>query len=273
MVGRKRHKVGIAGLGTIGSRVAQELDNGLAGLELVAVTTPAGEKVRARLADYAAPIQLVSAPELAVLSDIIVDSAPSCAFREILVPALKEGCTVVSVNGAAILNNPDIVELASEYASRIILASGGTAALDAVRAAAEGTIHSVKMEMRKPPRTLATDPYILENDIDLDALHEPLRVFAGSVREASRQFPTKVNIAAAFALAGIGADRTQLEVWADPLVVSNSHCVTVDSDSARFNLSLENYPSEGRSATGKLSALSVITALRGIVDTPLKVGM
>ncbi len=36
-------------------------------------------------------------------------------------------------------------------------------------------------------------------------------------------FPANLNIAAALALAGIGPERTQVEVWADPTVTRNTH--------------------------------------------------
>ena len=46
--------------------------------------------------------------------------------------------------------------------------TGALLGLDAVCAAAEGTIHSVQMTTRKPPNGLAGAPYLLENRIALD---------------------------------------------------------------------------------------------------------
>ena len=101
-------------------------------------------------------------------------------------------------------------------------------------------------------------------------LTTPLKVFDGSARDGARGFPTNVNVAAALSLAGIGPDRTQLEIWADPTVTRNTHSITVDADSVRFTMTIENVPSENP-RTGKVVALSTIAALRGLVSE-LKVG-
>jgi aspartate dehydrogenase len=45
----------------------------------------------------------------------------------------------------------------------------------------------------------------------------------------------------------------------------------VEADSARFEMTIENVPSEANPRTGKITALSVIAALRGLTAT-LKVG-
>jgi aspartate dehydrogenase len=95
-------------------------------------------------------------------------------------------------------------------------------------------------------------------------------VFAGSARDAAAGFPANVNVVAALALAGIGPDRTRIEIWADPAVTRNCHTIEVDADAARFTLSIENVPSENPK-TGRIVALSVIAALRKF-GAPLRVG-
>jgi len=102
-------------------------------------------------------------------------------------------------------------------------------------------------------------------------LDKPLKVFAGSAREGARGFPANVNVAAALGLAGIGVDRTQLEIWADPTVERNTHDIIVEADSVRLELHIENVPSDENPRTGKIVALSVIAALKRLVD-PITVG-
>ncbi len=143
--------------------------------------------------------------------------------------------------------------------------------LDAVRAAALGTIHSVTMITRKPPKSLVKAEHVVRNAIDLTALPAPLRIFEGSAREGALAFPANVNVAAALGLAGVGPDRTRLEIWADPALERNTHFITVDADSARFELRIENVPTDENPGTGRITALSVIAALRALV-TPLHVG-
>jgi aspartate dehydrogenase len=79
-----------------------------------------------------------------------------------------------------------------------------------------------------------------------------------------------VNVAVALALAGIGPDRTMIEIWADPGIDRNIHRIEVDADSARFSMTIANVPSENP-RTGRITALSTIACLRGLVST-LRVG-
>ncbi len=61
-------------------------------------------------------------------------------------------------------------------------------------------------------------------------------VFSGTARDAAAGFPANVNVVAALALAGIGPDRTMIDIWADPAVTRNCHVIEVDADCARFTL-------------------------------------
>jgi aspartate dehydrogenase len=126
------------------------------------------------------------------------------------------------------------------------------------------------MITRKPPGGLAGAPYLEANRISVEGLNTAKLVFAGTAREAAAGFPANVNVAAALSLAGIGPDRTMIEIWADPAVDRNCHTIEVDSDSARFTLSIENIPSENPK-TGRITALSILAALRKL-KAPLRVG-
>src|SRR5712672_2231270 len=151
------------------------------------------------------------------------------------------------LSAGALLPRPELVELAKARGGQIIVPTGALLGLDAVTAAAEGRIHSVRMITRKPPRGLAGAPYLEANGISVEGLNEPKRVFAG-----------------------IGPDRTMMEIWADPSVERNCHTIEIDSDSARFTLSIENIPSENPK-TGRITAFSVLAALRKL-QAPLRVG-
>jgi len=128
----------------------------------------------------------------------------------------------------------------------------------------------VRMVTRKPPKGLAGAPYVVANKIGFDALREPTKIFTGTAREGARGFPANVNVAAALSLAGIGPDRTTLEIWADPGIDRNMHRIEVDADSARFAMEIANVPSENPK-TGRITALSVIAFLRKM-NAPLRVG-
>lgn len=263
--------VGIIGLGTIGNVVAKALDDGIGGMRLAAIASGRRDKAIASIAKLSEQVDLLTIDEVAERCDIIVDCAPKAVFRDIAMAALSRGRTLVTVSGAGILANEDIEEVARQNGGQLVLATGALLGLDAVRAAAEGTIHSVRMITRKPPNALRDAPHIIDNNISLDRLNGAIQVFEGSAREGAKAFPANVNVAAALGLAGIGADATQLEVWADPHLDRNTHSIEVDADSAKFTLQIENVQSESNPGTGKITALSVIACLRGMT-APMKVG-
>ena len=80
-----------------------------------------------------------------------------------------------------------------------------------------------------------------------------------------------MNVAAALALAGIGPERTMVEIWADPGVTRNTHTIRLEASTVRLTMTIENVPSEENPRTGKITALSVIAALRKMT-APLRVG-
>jgi aspartate dehydrogenase len=139
--------------------------------------------------------------------------------------------------------------------------TGGLLGLDAVGAAAEGEIRSLRLTTRKPPAGLVGAPGIEQSGVNLATLTEPVRVFAGTAREAARDFPANLNVAVALSLAGAGPDRTEVEIWADPSVTRNTHTIVMESEVADVTMTIENVPSENP-RTGRITALSVISMLR-----------
>src|SRR5215470_1165109 len=182
-------RIAIGGLGAIGRVLARKLADGLPGVELACAAS--GDKVRAR----------------SWLEDQKIDW-----------PMLEAGKQVMVLSCGALLPRPELIELAKERGGAIIVPTGALLGLDAVGAANEGTIQSVRMITRKPPNGLAGAPHLVKNGISVDGLNEAKRVFAGTAREAAAGFPANVNVVAALSLAGIGPDRTTIEIWADPSV-------------------------------------------------------
>jgi aspartate dehydrogenase len=263
-------RVGLAGLGAVGLEVAKRLVAGVPGLTLAAVAVRDVQKAQRALPQVGDSIPVCKTTELAESCDIVVECLPPALFREIALSAIDKGRIFMPLSVAQLLENGDLIERAKQKGARIMVPTGALIGLDAVRAAAEGTIHSVKMVTRKPPAGLEGAPYLRERGISVLGLKEPLKVFDGSAREGARGFPANVNVAAALSLAGIGPDRTQLEIWADPNVTRNAHTISVDADTARFTMTIENIPSENP-RTGKSVAPSTVAALRALVSE-LKIG-
>jgi aspartate dehydrogenase len=264
--------VGICGLGAIGMAVARALDRGaVEGMRLAAVSARDLDGARARLSHLGAPPEAVPAGRLPDLADIVVECAPAAVFETVAHPTVEAGRVLMPLSVAALLDRMELVDRARETGARIIVPSGAIIGLDTVRAMAEGEIRSVTLETRKPPRGLAGAPHLMTNGIEVDGLTEPKLVFRGTAREAARGFPANVNVAAALALAGIGPDRTTVEIWADPGVDRNVQSVRIFSEFADAEMTIRGIPSAENPRTGRIVAPSVIACLRRMT-APLVAG-
>jgi aspartate dehydrogenase len=264
-------RVAIAGFGAIGKVVAEQLDRGIEGLALAAVSARDTKRAEAAMAGFSHATPVLPLARLGEVADIVVECAPAALLREIAEPALAAGRAVIVLSCGALFDNFDLVDLARRHGGRILVPTGALLALDAVQAAAVGDISRVHMITRKPPNGLAGAPYLVQNGISVDGLNEAKCVFTGSAREAARGFPANVNVAAALALAGIGPDRTTIEIWADPAVDRNIHRIEVEADAARLSFQIENVPSVENPRTGRLTPLSVVALLKKL-SSPLAIG-
>ncbi|MGY4803160.1 aspartate dehydrogenase [Teichococcus aerofrigidensis] len=263
-------RIAIAGFGAVGMRIAQALDEGLPGCELTAVSAHDRAAASRRMNRLHNPVPVLAIAELEPLADLVVECAPGALLPEIVSPFLSAGKKALVLSAGALLSHEGLVELARANGAQLIVPTGALIGLDAVSAAAEGEIRSVRMVTRKPVRGLEGAPYLIEKGIAISDIREPLRIFKGTPREAAVGFPANLNVAVALSLAGIGPDRTELEIWADPALTRNVHRVEVEADSASFSMSIENVPSENPK-TGRITALSVIACLRKL-SAPLRVG-
>ncbi len=264
-------KVAIGGLGAIGLKVAECLDAGeIPGMALSAVAARDQDKLRRNLEGFRHQPLMLSVEELGAHADVVIECAPKSVFSAIANSAIDNGCTFMPLSVGALLDNMDLIDRARANNAVIFVPTGALLGLDAVKAVSEGEVSSITLVTRKPPTGLSGAPYLVDNNIDVDNLTGALQVFAGTARDAAKAFPANVNVAAALALAGIGPDRTTVEVWADPAVNRNMHTIKVDAEASSFTMSIENVPSE-TPATGKITALSVIASLRRLTS-PLVVG-
>jgi aspartate dehydrogenase len=255
-------RVAVAGFGTIGRELVQRLARGIPGVELTVVGARNRAKVEAELQALGLDAAVEAIDALEPYADLVVECAPAELLPAIAEPFLRAGKEVIVLSAGALLEQPHLVELAAEHGGTISVPTGALLGLDAVAACAEGEIASVRLTTRKPVGGLIGAPGLEESGVKIDAgLAEPVRVFHGTARQAAHGFPANLNVAAALALAGIGADRTEVEIWADPGVTRNIHTIEVVSDVADLMMTIENVPSENP-RTGRITALSVVSLLR-----------
>jgi aspartate dehydrogenase len=188
--------------------------------------------------------------------DVVVEVGGHAALAAHGPAVLRAGIDLMLVCGGALAEpavETAIVGAAGAGRSRAIVVSGAIGGLDAIAAAAVGGLSSVTHTTRKPARTL------LGEGANLDA---PCELFRGSAREGALRFPESINVAAAVSLAGIGLDRTEVCVIADPNVESNMHEVVARGAFGELRFEIRNVPTEDNPRTGRLVAMSVLHALR-----------
>ncbi len=268
-----RTRIALAGFGTVGQDVARRLDAGaLPEAVLMAVTARDLEKARANASRLATPPAVVPLAELPHYADVICECATAAALPEIARVVLGAGKTLVIVSAGGIPDFPDMVDYARQHGGRIRIASGALPGLDAIRGANEGHIRSVKLRTQLRPDSLVHEDYIRARGFDFTTPPtEPVKVFSGTAGEAAAAFPRHFNVAITLSLGGIGFERTQVEVWADPTIPGAIHNVEVDSEDVGLTMVSRNRPSATNPRTSRMVAPSIMAALRSMVAT-LQVG-
>jgi aspartate dehydrogenase len=210
--------------------------------------------------------------DLIEASGLVVEAASKAAAPAIIRQALERSRDVVVMSVGGLLEHAaELLQLAQRNGRRLYVPSGAIAGLDAIKGAMAGRVSKVTLTTRKPPRALEGAPYVIEKRIDLKALKEPTVIFSGPAREAVLAFPANVNVAAALSLAGIGADRTEVRIVADPTSDKNIHEIEAEGDFGKLLARMENVPSPTNPKTSYMAALSAIALLRRIT-APLVVG-
>ncbi len=266
----KARNVGVLGLGVIGRAVCRALDAGIPGLRLAGGLARDRAKAEAFLHELGGKPPFLPLVDLVAASDILVEASTRAHLEEFAPVALASGRDLIVLSCGTLLDHPEWITLAESKGARIHVVSGAIAGLDGLKGARVGTMTSVVMETRKPPRGLAGAPWIVEQKIDLDAIREETLVYEGPAREACRAFPANVNVLAAVSLAGIGPERTRTRIYAVPGLAMNRHRVRAEGEFGTLTIEIENVPSENP-RTGKLSYLSTIALLRDLGAT-LRIG-
>ena len=246
-------KVGIAGVGALGGIVAKALTDGLDGYVLHAVSDASGK---------AMPVKTVDFKTLAEECVVIVECLPAAAVPDLVRETMPRGKTLVMISSCALVLYPDIADIAKAGPGRIIVPSGALSGLDGVYAMAIDSITDSKIVSSKPPKGFKNAPYILEKKIDLDMIEKPTMIFEGNVLEAAKAFPANVNVAASLALAGIGPEKTKVEVWADPQAKGNSHEIIVKGPGSVIQAKIENVPDPGNPKSSMQAGYSIVAALK-----------
>jgi aspartate dehydrogenase len=262
-------RLGIIGHGAIGGAVVAAARRGELGpkVEVVAVLAR-----RPRAAEGGLFLTHEPGRFFGARPEVVLECAGHQAVRDHAVRCLETGADLVLTSIGALVDETQRARLyaaAEASGKRLIIAAAGIGALDVLAGAAAGGLDRVAMTVRKDPSAwYGTEA---ERLCDLATLAAPFTLFEGSVREGAARYPQNVNISAAVALAGIGLDRTELKIIADPTL--RRHVVEIEATGAfgRFSFTEEVEPTPENPKTGRLVAMAVIKTIRQL-GSPVVIG-
>ena len=214
-----RHiKLGLIGYGAMGHMVLESLQRQLQTAEFAILTNgfpvdtlPRGVK------KFDAPAQL-----LTWSPTVVVECAGHGVVASTLPKCLSSGVDVIVASIGALADRAveeQLLNAARTGGARLIAVSGAIGGLDALRSAHFTGLEAVRYTGRKPPLAWQGTP--AQDEFDLKSIATNTLIFDGTAREAAQRFPKNANVTAAVALAGVGFDRTQVQLFADPTAQSN----------------------------------------------------
>lgn len=269
-------KIGIIGCGFIGTQICLAVDSGAIPAEIFGVSDFSDEKADAVLKLLKSGGAKKCTPEEMIIScDLMIECASQDAVLKYALPAAEKGVDLMILSVGA-FQDPDfyrkVREAAAASGSKIYIPSGAIAGTDGLKSAAIAGLTSVSVTTRKPVFGLAGSPYLINNNIDLSEITEPKLVFEGTAAEAVIGFPKNVNVCATVSLCGLGFEKTQVRIIADPTISENLHELEVYGDFGHMKMLIENKPSPQNPKTSYLAALSAVSVLKRITD-PIQIGL
>lgn len=269
-------RLGIIGGGTIARLFLEHIRRGdLGDIEVVAIAGRSATSRGKALADqYGVGFVTDLSSLLTWRPETVVEAASHDAVREYGEALLEKGIGVIVLSAGALCD--DALRLRLERAAEasgalLYVPSGGIGGLDALKAARIAGVENVKITVMKPPSAWKNIAFVEGLHIDLDALREPQTLYEGPARAGVPLFPANVNIAAVLSMAGIGFDRTQLKVVADPALEHNTHMIEIRGKTGNISIKLENVPAPDNPKTAWLACYSALAALK-LVKSPVRYG-
>ncbi len=209
-------------------------------------------------------VEVVTRPEeLSFQPEVVLELASHQAVREHAPHFLDSGVEFGIVSVGVLADDATFEALnaaAQRGGSRLHVLSGAVGAMDALASARVGGLDEVLYRSRKP--TLGWKGTRAEQLLNLEALEVATPHFSGSAREAALSYPKNANVAATVALSGVGLDRTQVELIADPQASGNTHEVEARGAFGELAFQITGLPIPGNPKSSALTAMSAVRFLQ-----------
>jgi aspartate dehydrogenase len=253
-------KLGIIGCGAIGSDVAIASDSFQEFTDIYLFDKD-HNKIK-NLNKLVTKSTMSSIEELIEQADIIFEAASQEAVNQYAEKVLANGKDIIIMSIGSLFDDDyrnHLISIAKKNNCKIYLPSGAVCGIDGILSASIDEIDAVTLVTTKPPE--AINKTITKRKV----------IFRGTAREAVKEFPKNINVAANLSLAGIGFDNTHVEIVIDPVATRNSHKILAHGRFGRLRAIVENMPNPNNPGSSYLASLSAIATLKRILN-PIQIG-
>ncbi len=257
-------RIGVIGFGAIGQAIASGLQlPSMKGFVIAGVCARPRQIVDARAQLPAKTLITESMDALLDAGvDLFIEAAGQRAVAEHSEAIIRRGheLFVLSIGALADPQLRSRLELAVRLkGGSVAVPAGALAGFDGLRPMGEAGLTSVSYTSTKPPKAWLGTP--AEKEFALERLSARTVIFRGNASDAALGFPRNANLAAAVALAGIGFEKTRVELVADPHAVANTGHLVAESPTATLDLRLASRAFGDNPKTSEITAASVLAAL------------
>lgn len=252
-------KLGIIGCGAIGTDVAKAADtmNDIEKIYLFDINPAAAET----LCSVVKKASFKKVNEFLKDVDVVFEAASQEAVTVYAAAVLEAKKDLIIMSIGSLFDDAfrkKLEDIARKNHRKIYLPSGAVCGIDGVLAASVEKLDSVTLVTTKPPASLGR------------TVENRTIVFEGTAREAVKQFPRNINVAACLSLAGVGFDETKVEIVADPVETRISHKILAHGRFGRLRAEVENMPNPRNPQSSYMASLSAIATLRRVLN-PLQI--
>ena len=260
----------------MGTQIALAIDSGKIPATLTHVYDDSKEKSKLLVE------KLINKPEIVENShllssnpvDIVVEAASQDAVRDASLSVLQNKKDLMIMSVGALLDESiyDILsDACKDFKKTIYLPSGAIAGLDGIKSVKD-ELESLSITTTKHPRSLKGAKFFETSDIHLDEIKSSTVIFEGIAKEAVSLFPANINVAALLSLTGIGSEKTNVKIIADPNTDKNTHHIEAEGKFGKMTFIIENYPDENNPKTSRLAILSAIETLKKYCLNDIQIG-
>jgi aspartate dehydrogenase len=248
--------VGLWGCGSIGQQIAEQVAAGQGGR--VRIVGVLARETSAGLAECAALVGAQPCTSLDALlrlgPKVVLEAASAEGLAEQGPAILEAGVDLIALSPSCLFDAA--VEARFRAAVRksgrtLLIPPASAVGVDHLLANRDDELRSVRLIITWHPNPRVV-PYSGQGEVQ--------EVFVGTAREAGRLHPRTLNFVVTIALAGLGLDRTEVQIRLDPRATQTSYRLVLDAATTGLQAEVELRRPDGR--RGRTAALSALATLR-----------